>query len=176
MSLKRCQNGHLFSEKRHGVICPYCNLSTSNSSALHEDPQGIFTDKNLLDLEPLKPVTGWLVCVKGPSEGKDYRVVPEKNFIGRASDMDIRIINDDSIAQRNHAVIMYDPEKNRTTLLPGDSRGIVYVYDDEDKWEAVNEPKEIVAGEKIKMGQSEFIFVPLCSNEGGNFYFNWKDK
>ena len=128
MSLKRCQNGHLFSEKRHGVICPYCNMSTSNSSLLNEDPQGKYADKSLMDLEPLKPVTGWLVCLKGPSEGKDYRIVPEKNFIGRASNMDIRIISDNEIDQSNHAVIVFDPEQNKTILLPGTSNGLVYIY------------------------------------------------
>jgi len=177
MSLKRCPNGHLFSEKRHGVICPYCNISTSNlSSVPGEDPQGIYSDRNLLDMEPLKPVTGWLVCLKGSSEGKDYRIVPEKNFIGRSSGMDIRIINDNEIDQSNHAVIVFDPEQNKTVLLPGTSNGLVYIYNDEDKWEAVHAEREIFSGDKLKMGQSEFIFVALCNKEDKRFYFDWKDK
>ena len=151
-------------------------MSTSNSSLLNEDPQGKYADKSLMDLEPLKPVTGWLVCLKGPSEGKDYRVVPEKNFIGRASNMDIRIISDNEIDQNNHAVIVFDPEQNKTILLPGTSNGLVYIYNDEDKWEAVHAEREIFSGDKIKMGQSEFIFVPLCNNNDKRFYFSWKDK
>ena len=27
--LIRCQNGHLFSSRRYGTICPYCNLETA---------------------------------------------------------------------------------------------------------------------------------------------------
>ena len=26
-NLLRCQNGHLFSSRRYGTVCPYCNRS-----------------------------------------------------------------------------------------------------------------------------------------------------
>ncbi|MGL4663811.1 MAG: FHA domain-containing protein, partial [Clostridium butyricum] len=26
MGLIRCPNGHMFSERRYGSICPYCNI------------------------------------------------------------------------------------------------------------------------------------------------------
>ena len=29
MGLIRCPNGHMFSERRYGSICPYCNIDTS---------------------------------------------------------------------------------------------------------------------------------------------------
>lgn len=29
MGLIRCKNGHLFSEKKHGNICPYCNVTVN---------------------------------------------------------------------------------------------------------------------------------------------------
>jgi hypothetical protein len=32
----------------------------------------------------IDPVVGWLVCVKGPDRGRDYRIRSEKNFIGRS--------------------------------------------------------------------------------------------
>ena len=176
MALIRCPKGHLFSEKKHGVICPFCSRSVSDTYALSEDPQGMYADRTLMDLDPLKRIVGWLVCVNGPSIGKDYRIVPEKNFIGRSSEMDIRILNDNSVSQTNHATIVYDPEKNSTTLLPGDSHGLVYIYDDEDRWEAIHEYKEIEAGERIKLGKSEFIFVPFCSGGNGGFAFNWRDN
>ena len=136
MSLIRCKNGHLFSEKKHGSICPYCNVVVNKNSNAVEDPQGKYSDIVYLnDLEVLKPVTGWLVCLEGPSRGRDYRVIAEKNFIGRASDMEIRITGDDTVCLRNHAVLVYDPEKNRTMLLPGDSQGLVYILDDDDNWD-----------------------------------------
>ena len=67
MGLIRCKNGHLFSEKKHGSICPYCNVAVKKNSNLEEDPQGKYSDLVYLnDLEVLKPVTGWLVCLEGP--------------------------------------------------------------------------------------------------------------
>jgi len=28
-NLIRCQNGHLFSARRYGTVCPYCNIETA---------------------------------------------------------------------------------------------------------------------------------------------------
>lgn len=28
-NLTRCQNGHLFSKRRYGTVCPYCNIETA---------------------------------------------------------------------------------------------------------------------------------------------------
>ena len=176
MSLIRCKNGHLFSEKKHGSICPYCNVVVNKNSNAVEDPQGKYSDIVYLnDLEVLKPVTGWLVCLEGPSHGRDYRIIAEKNFMGRASDMEIRITGDDTVCLRNHAVLVHDPEKNRTMLLPGDSQGLVYILDDDDNWDAVFESRILEAGDRIKVGKSIFIFVPLCGENGG-FVFNWKEN
>jgi len=176
MSLMRCKNGHLFSEKKHGVVCPYCNIAVTKNPNKEEDPLGQFTDITYLaELEALKPVVGWLVCAEGASKGKDYRIVSEKNFIGRSNEMDIRILGDNTVHQRNHAVIVYDPEKNKTTLLPGDSQGLAYIFDNNEEWEAVYEPHPLQAGDRIKLGQSVFLFVPLCGENEG-FVFDWKDE
>lgn len=176
MGLIRCENGHLFSEKKYGSVCPYCNTAVHKNSSKEEDPLGKYSDVVYLnDLEVLKPVTGWLVCLEGPSKGKDYRIIAEKNFIGRSGDMEIRIIGDDTICLRNHAIISYDPERNRTMLLPGDSQGLVYILDEEENWDAVYAPRMLEAGDRIKAGQSVFIFVPLCGENDG-FVFNWKEE
>ena len=176
MGLIRCKNGHLFSEKKYGNLCPYCNVAVNKNSNQEEDPLGKYSDVVYLnDLEVLKPVTGWLVCLEGPSRGRDYRIIEEKNFLGRSGDMEIRIIGDDTVCERNHAIIVYDPEKNRTMLLPGDSQGLVYILDDEDNWDAVFESRMLEAGDRIKIGKSIFIFVPLCGENDG-FVFNWKEN
>lgn len=176
MALIRCQNGHLFSEKKHGNVCPYCNIAVHKNANIEEDPLGKFNDITYLgDLEVLRPVTGWLVCTEGPSKGRDYRIVSEKNFIGRSGEMEIRIIGDEFVSAKNHAIIVYDPEQNLTMLLPGDSQGLVYKFNEEDKWEAVYEARSLEAGSRIKLGKSVFIFVPLCGSNDG-FSFDWKEE
>ena len=51
MALKRCKNGHMFSEKKHGVICPYCNIAVEQDKKLlngyDEDPLGQYADPYL---------------------------------------------------------------------------------------------------------------------------------
>ena len=175
MALNRCKNGHLFSEKKHGKICPYCNIAMDQEKiGVLEDPLGLYSDTYLDELEDKKRVVGWLVCVLGPSKGKDYRILPEKNFVGRSPDMDIRILGDNAVNIRNHAVIMYDPEKNHTVVLPGDAQGLIYKLNIDDTWDVVYEPKNILSGDRLKIGASEFIFVAFCGDNEG-FKFNWRD-
>ena len=175
MALNRCKNGHMFSETKHGKTCPYCNISIDQEMNWKNDDQpGKFNETYLDELEDKKRVVGWLVCVDGSSKGRDFRILPEKNFVGRSQDMDIRVLGDNMINSRNHAVIMYDPEKNHTVVLPGDSQGLVYKLDNDDTWQVVYEPKELVSGDRLKIGASEFIFVAFCGDNEG-FKFNWRD-
>ena len=101
-NLIRCQNGHLFSSRRYGTVCPYCNIETATKEkkSVEKSQEEI---EDILFLEEENPVCGWIVCVKGPRRGKDYRVMDGKNFVGRADDMDIQILGDNKIARRNHA-------------------------------------------------------------------------
>ena len=71
MGLIRCENGHLFSEKKYGNVCPYCNTAVNKNSNKEEDPLGKYSDVVYLnDLEVLKPVTGGWYAWKGhPKEG-----------------------------------------------------------------------------------------------------------
>ena len=173
MGLKHCPNGHMFSEREHGSICPYCNISVDHPRSKNEDPLGQYTETYLEELTEGQKVVGWLVCVAGPSKGKDYRILPEKNFVGRSQDMDIRILGDNEINPRNHAIILYDPEKNETRVLAGDSRGLVYKLDN-SSWEVVYEPQKLASGDHIKMGNSEFMYVGFCGTNGA-FTFSWRD-
>ena len=109
--------------------------------------------------------SGWIVCVKGPRRGKDYRVMDGKNFVGRADDMDIQILGDNKIARRNHAVIVFDAKKRENMILPGDSNGLVYL-----NGEAVYLPQPLSAYDVIEMGESTFLFVPFCGE-----HYMWED-
>jgi hypothetical protein len=143
-------------------------LNSSKNNA--EDPEGNYNDSTpyIGDLEVMDPVTGWLICIDGPSKGRDYRILTEKNFLGRADGMDIQILGDNYIAKRNHAVFVYDPKKRKTLLLPGDSQGLVYVND-----EAVYAPVELAPYDAIELGKSKFLFIPLC---GDNFEWTELDS
>ncbi len=175
MSLSRCSNGHMFSTRKHGSTCPYCFMSVETAAAsatgqMNGKPQVSVLDADektmpyLEETEGIEPVTGWLVCIEGPQLGQDYRINSEKNFIGRAEDMHIQILGDNSISRRNHAVIVYDPKKRNFFLLPGDASGLAYHNN-----EAVYSPVELTAYDVIQLGRSKFIFIPLCG-----VHFEWE--
>lgn len=167
-NLIRCQNGHLFSSRRYGTVCPYCNIETATrekkeTGAGGADEEGL---EELLFSQETSPVCGWLVCISGPRQGKDYKIKSGKNFIGRADDMDIQVLGDNKIARRNHGVIVFDPKKKETVLLPGDSNGLAYHND-----AAVYTPTVLAPYDVIEMGDSKFVFVAFC---GENFM--WSDS
>lgn len=115
--------------------------------------------------EEEEPVCGWLVCIEGARVGKDYKIHRGKNFVGRGDDMDIQIIGDNEINRKNHTVIVYDPKKLNTVILPGDSAGLAYLNE-----EPVYVPTELKPYDTISMGKSRFLFVPLCGTS-----FSWDD-
>lgn len=157
-NLIRCQNGHLFSKKRYGTVCPYCNIETATQEKKETAKSEIDIEEELFQ-DDIKPVCGWIVCISGPRQGKDYKIVSGKNFVGRADDMDIQILGDNEISRRNHAVIVFDPKKKETVLLPGDSNGLVYLNEN-----AVYVPASLNPYDKIELGKSVFVFIPFCGN------------
>lgn len=165
MSLTRCVNGHMFSSRRYGSICPYCNIAVQMQNGVNAaggNEADFDSDSPYLgEIEVIDPVTGWLVCIKGPQMGRDYRIMAEKNFVGRAEDMHIQILGDNSISRRNHATLVYDPKARSTLILPGDASGLAYLNN-----QAVYTPTELNPYDVIQLGMSEFLFIPLC---GDNF-------
>lgn len=164
MSLTQCPSGHIYNAIRYGKVCPYCKMKSQEEQG-GEKPLGFEPPIELLQ-EEVKPVCGWLVCIAGARVGMDYKIHSGKNFVGRGDDMDIQIIGDNEINRRNHAIIVYDPKKRGTVLLPGDSEGLVYLNE-----EAVYVPTAIKPYDPIELGKSRFVFIPLCGEN-----FEWNDK
>lgn len=162
-NLIRCQNGHMFSSRRYGTICPYCNIETATREKKETDLSEIDVEETLF-LNEEHPVCGWIVCIAGPRRGKDYKIMAGKNFVGRADDMDIQILGDNKISRRNHCVIVYDEKQAKTVMLPGDSNGIVYLNE-----EAVYSPVPLSEFDVIEMGESKFLFMPFCGE-----HFKWE--
>ena len=164
MGLNRCQEGHSFSSKKYGDICPYCNKSASITNNDADDSRcKMSSAPHAGDLAVVSPVVGWIVCIEGPSKGRDYRIMAKKNYLGSAEGMDIQISEDHDIAKRNHAVFVYDPQNRSTLLLHGNTHGLIYLND-----EAVYKPKVLVSHDIISIGKSKFLFIPLCGE-----HFEW---
>ena len=107
------------------------------------------------------PVVGWLVCVKGPNRGRDYRLHSGTNFIGRSKEMDVCIENDQTISKKNAASISYDDRSKTFFIQKGEVRNLLYL-----NGKPVRSDADIVAYDRLEIGSTELVFLPLC---GENF-------
>lgn len=178
MNMERCPNGHLYNPKKYNE-CPYCDetMLEEDDNANGEDEElatgtngnenGAKTVAYWDNQEGVNPVVGWIVCIDGAQRGKDYKIVSEKNFIGRSEEMHITVKGDNSISRRNHAVISYNPKQRNFILIPGaETTGIIYINE-----EAIYSPTELSPYDVIEMGKSKFIFIPLCGQ-----HFEWENN
>ncbi|MBM3812645.1 MAG: FHA domain-containing protein [Acidimicrobiia bacterium] len=169
-SMTRCAEGHYFDTGKH-VSCPWCEkgegapdgktrkLEPSPAPAPPEPRRESSAGATRrLDQTPTgtRPVVGWLVCVEGPDKGRDFRLHPEKNFLGRDSSMDVCLSQDAAISRHRHATVIYDPKKKDFWLQPGDAEGLVYLNGN-----LVNTPTQVSAYELVELGNSKLVLVPF---------------
>ena len=110
-----------------------------------------------------QPVVGWLVCIKGPEKGKDYRIHEQNNYIGRTSANDICIAGDPTISRERHAIVAYDLRSRAFYFAPCTGASIVY-HNNAPVFNNVI----LKQGDRIEIGQCTFLFVPLCGES-----FQW---
>ena len=103
------------------------------------------------------PVVGWLVCISGCHFGDSFSIYAGKNSVGRSEENRIVVPEDKSISRIKHALIVYEPKKRNFYLQPGDSSGLTYLNDD-----YITESHKLAALDTIELGDSKFMFVPLC--------------
>ncbi len=113
----------------------------------------------------IEPVVGWLVCIAGPDRGRDYRIRPERNFIGRSKSQHICIESDEAISREKHAILTFNPKKRSFKIQPGESAGMVYVNDED-----LDASKELQMFDEIEIGRTKLRFVPLCGPD-----FMWEE-
>lgn len=118
--------------------------------------------------DEIDPVVGWLVCVKGVYFGKSFELKSGKNRIGRSYEMDIKLLNDQSVSRTCLAIIVFDTKAGDFSVLPGESDSLCYV-----NGQAVYGRVVLQGNERIELGDSEknqFLFIPLCGEN-----FKWSE-
>ena len=198
MEMRKCSNGHYYDASVHqdcpycsngmtsGMTLPLDSMGDGlgegatmpvlgggasddgrtvalNYAINNSDPDEGRTVAIIKEEKGIDPVVGWIICIDGKEKGRDYRIHADNNFIGRSDRMDICIRGDETVSRDNHAIISYDTVDNIYYFSPGDGRAIVRLND-----KAIFQTVEINAYDKITIGKSTFIFLPLCGKD-----FRW---
>lgn len=187
----RCPNGHYYDDRKYDS-CPHCVIDLNAFLANGGKNRGKSSDESkTIGFEPADDsktlsysdvdddavtisyynmhmsgelVVGWLVCMNGPDMGRDFRIKAGRNSIGRANSNDIALNHDPRISKKNHAEVVYDRKSNRTFLVGGNSVDVMA------SGKVVTDPVEIHDGERITLGDSNFIFSAFCRGD-----INWDD-
>lgn len=113
----------------------------------------------------IDPVVGWLVCIEGNDFGGSFTIKSGRNFIGRASNMDIVIQGDNSVSREKHAVILYEPKKRDFIAQAGESRELFYLNE-----EVVLNSLRLKQYDILTIGNTRLMFFPCCGEN-----FSWDD-
>jgi hypothetical protein len=114
---------------------------------------------------PDEPVVGWLVVLEGPGRGGHRPVYGGSNTIGRSANQRIPLdFGDQAISAEQQAFLVYDTRKRVFQLVPNLGRpNLVHLND-----QALLMAAELKARDRIQMGETTLLFVPLCGPD-----FDW---
>ena len=163
MPLGKCANNHTYNKNKYGDTCPICGVVSKKAKEEGKTPEEIAA---MYRVPENKYVCGWLACMEGVNKGRSYAICKGNNFIGSDDTMHIQILGDDNVNRYRHSAIAYDDKKHVFTLFPGEAEGLVYL-----KGEAIYTPQPLSALSSIEIGDSKFVFVPLCNEK-----LNWGGK
>ena len=111
-------------------------------------------------------LSGWLVITSEDGKGSSFPLTFAMNSIGREKRNHIHInIDDNSISREKHAMIIYDYQNNLFFVKHGEGQYLSYL-----NGSVLLENRELKANDRLKVGNTELIFIPLCSEN-----FNWED-
>lgn len=114
----------------------------------------------------IDPVVGWVICVKGAYFGQSFPLKSGKNRIGRSHEMNVRLMDDDSVSRTCVAEIVFDTKACVFSILPGQSESLCYV-----NGSALYSRLVLQGYEEMEFGdtgRNKFIFLPLCGDK-----FQW---
>lgn len=179
VNMVRCPNGHYYDASIYSK-CPHCTGITEQikvcevcgksydakkyTSCPHCQKKGNDSPPTVALFQ--KNVVGWLVAVKGPHKGKDFRLQTGRNFIGRDDMMDVCLRYDNAVSRNKHAVLLYEPKGCTFFITPGESHELAYL-----NGEVLLDAKPLKSGDILTLGRSDLMFVPFCRPD-----FNWEKQ
>ncbi len=145
-----------------GSISPIDIGITSDPTMPPDDDDDMKTQSFYATEKGHEPVVGWLVCIKGEAFGEGFKLKSGRNFIGRASNMDVVLTGDATVSREKHAIVLYEPKRRKFMVQAGESRELFYLND-----EVVLTAEELKAKDVLTIGKTKLLFVPCCDESFG---------
>ena len=111
----------------------------------------------------VEPVVGWLICLKGAYVGESFPLKTGQNFIGRSIQMDVPLLDEESVSRDTHAYIIFEPKKAEFYASNGTGNSLTYLNK-----ELLMQPTRLKTYDILCFGECEYLFMPLCSEQ-----FSW---
>ncbi len=115
-----------------------------------------------------EPVVGWLVATNTIEKGNSFELKCGKNTVGRSGNgqlVDVSLDHDASVSRGTQVIVIYEPKKRKFLLQNANGSSLVYLNDD-----LLMSFNELSAYDRITIGETELLFIPLCSDR-----FSWDD-
>jgi len=104
---------------------------------------------------------GWLVCVRGPHYGQDFRLYEGRNHMGREDAMEIPLTKDISVSRVQHATLLFSRQENVFALAETRlSQNPVYL-----NGRVLRGQRRMAAYDVIALGATELMLVPFYTPE-----------
>ena len=117
----------------------------------------------------LLPVVGWLICVKGPDLGKDFRLRAGYNNISRSPDREV-VLSDGKISKSTVGWVLYTQEcRDYDIGAEKKDIGTTNVMFVNDKKLLPGDHHTLKHHDRIRLGDTELLFIPFCGDE-----FDWE--
>jgi hypothetical protein len=113
------------------------------------------------------PVTGWLVVVQGPGQGRSATIGAGLNTIGRSDEERISLpFGDMQISSRDHLRIIYDDESRSFMVVPGTGKNVSRI-----NGQIIAMPMPLVNYATIQLTKNTAVrFTAFCTES-----FDWAD-
>ena len=158
-NLKNNRSSNIFSKilkKEQGITDEIISIPSSNVSVFGGEAP----------VSSVRYIVGWIVYLNGEKKGISCELKSGNNFIGSGIEMDIQVPNETSVVCRNHAKIVFEPNKLEFFLVPGETSELIYMND-----EIAMVPQKINPYDEILVGNTKLLFIPLCGNQ-----FTWQGE
>lgn len=109
-----------------------------------------------------EPPVGYLICTAGDDYGKGFLLKSGNNNVGRASSMDV-IIMDAKVSREKQLSVIYEPHKREFFVKPGDGSSLSYYND-----ELLLGVQKLQGYDVLTIGDTKLMLVPVCSEK-----FSW---